>query len=231
MLVGLNLFGQRINYNDSLVTIKGKVVDTTKTMGFYNVIVLNKSTGKGVFGEHNGSFSYTVKKGDTIAVSVSGYKTIYFSYKDSAYHKEYQPRFILGELSYMGAEVIVRPLKTLEELKEERAAIEKRPVPEVTVSSAFASPITALYVAFSKREKTKRLVAELEYKDKQDDIVKEILRIYVHNDIFDLSDDDFQEFIRFLNIDPEFLKVATDYELVIYIQNKFNQFQQIKEGY
>ena len=105
-------------------------VDTTKTLGFYNIIVLNKSTGKGVFGEHNGDFSYTVKKGDTIAISVTGYKAIYFTYKDSAYHKLYQPRFILGELSYMGAEVIVRPLKTLEELKEERAAIEKRPVPD-----------------------------------------------------------------------------------------------------
>jgi hypothetical protein len=86
-------------------------------------------------------------------------------------------------------------------------------------------------MAFSKREKTKRMIAEMEYKDKQEDIVKEILRVYVSNDIIDLDQDQFTEFIRFLNLNPEFLKSATDYELIVYIKGKYEHFKKINEGF
>lgn len=230
MLTG-TVWSQNANYNDSMVTIYGKVRDTAHSVGFYNMIVVNKSTNKGAFGDYAGNFTITVKKSDTLGIAVRGYKTIYFSFKDSVYHSTYSPIFYIQELAYQGEEVVIVPLKTLEELKEERAKIEKRVVPTVTVTNAIQSPITALYVAFSKREKTKRLVAEMEYKDSQDAIVREILRIYVHNDIIYLTADDFDEFIRFLNLNPEYLKTATDYELVTYIKARYDQFQLIKQGY
>lgn len=230
-MFALNGWSQTANYNDSLITIKGRVIDTNYSVGFYNLVVLNKSVGKGIFGEYNGKFNITVKKTDTIGISVRGYQTIYLSYADSAYQKTYSDRFYIQELAYTTDEVVVKPLKTLEELKEERANIAKREVPTVTVTNAIQSPITALYVAFSKREKTKRMIAEMEFQDKQDEVVREILRIYVHNDIFDLSKDDFDEFIRFLNLNTEFLKSASDYELVTYIKAKFEHFQKIKEGF
>lgn len=224
-------YGQNANYNDSLITIKGRVIDTNYNVGFYNLVVLNKSVGKGIFGEYTGNFSITVKKTDTLGISVRGYQTIYVSYADSAYHKVNNAKFYIQELAYTTDEVVVKPLKTLKELQEERASITKREVPTVTVTNAIESPITALYVAFSKREKTKRLVAEMEYQDKQDDVVKEILRVYVHNDIIDLSREDFEEFIRFLNLNADFLAYANDYELVTYIKGKFEHFQKIKEGF
>jgi predicted cation transporter len=220
-----------VDYNDSLITIKGQVKDTSQTVGFYNVVVLNKTVGKGIFGEHNGKYSITVKKGDKVGISVVGYHTIYLSYKDSAYQSSYTADFILKPLTYYGKEVVVKPLKTLKELQEERASIAKREVPTVTVTNAIQSPITALYVAFSKREKTKRMIADLEYKDQQNDVVKEILRVYVHNDIINLSQADFDEFILFLNLNTEFLKSANDYDLITYIKSKFEHFQRIKEGY
>jgi hypothetical protein len=229
MLSG-TLWSQSVNYNDSTITIYGKVRDTARAVGFYNMVIVNKSTSKGVFGDYAGNFSITIKKSDTLGIAVRGYKTIYLSYRDSVYRPSYSPVFYVQELAYVGEEVIVVPLKTLEELKAERAAIEKREVPSVTVTNAIQSPITALYVAFSKREKTKRLVAEMEYQDSQDAVVREILRIYVHHDIIYLSQDDFDEFIHYLNLNPEFLKAATDYELVTYIKSRFEQFQLIKQS-
>jgi hypothetical protein len=231
LLICLTGFSQQANYNDSLITIEGRVVDTTKIVGFYNTVVLDKTVGKGIFGESNGKFKITVRKGDLIGVSVSSYRTVYISYKDSVYKPVYKPVIYLEMLSVQGKEVVVTRIRTLEELKEERAAIAKREVPTVTVSNAFQSPITALYVAFSKREKTKRLVAEMEYQDQQDNVVREILRLFVHSDIINLSPDDFDEFMRFLNLNPNFLKNANDYELITYIQYKFEHFQKIKEGY
>ena len=224
-------FAQKADYSDSLITINGTVKDTNYSVGFYNLVVMNKTVGKGIFGEYDGTFSITVKKSDEIGVSVVGYQTIYLSFKDSTYKKKYDVTLYVESIEFVGEEVVVKPLKTLEELKEERSKISKREVPVVTVTNAIQSPITALYVAFSKREKTKRKVAEMEYKDSQADIVKEILHLYVHHDIIDLEYSDFEEFVVFLNLNPEFLKTATDYELITYIQAKFEHFQKIKEGF
>lgn len=220
------------NYNDSLITISGKVIDTTQKVNFYNVMVINKTAGKGIFGKYDGSFSIQVKKSDLVAVSVTGYETKYLNFKNSKYKKEYKVTLYLDMKTVTSKEVIVKPLKTLEELQKERAQLQKRELPKVTVTSAIQSPITALYMAFSKREKTKRLIAEMEFKDKQREVVKEILRIYVANDIIDLEDDEFESFINFLNLNDQFLKTATDYELIMYIKGKYEHFKKLQsEGF
>lgn len=225
-------FSQKADHSDSLITIKGKVIDTVYNVGFYNLVVVNKTVGKGIFGEYDGSFTITVRKKDQIGISVVGYQTIYLSFKDSVYKPAYSLDVYVQSLEFTASEpVLVTPLKTLEQLKEERLAIAKREVPTVTITSAISSPITALYVAFSKREKTKRKVADMEYQDQQDNIVKEILRIYVHADIIDLAPDEFEQFITFLNLNTEFLKMASDYELITYIQEKFEHFQKINSGF
>ncbi len=220
------------NYNDSLITIKGKVIDTTKIISFYNLMVINKTAGKGIFGNYDGSFSITVKKSDKVAISVSGYKTKYLSFKNKKYQKEYNLTLYLEMIAVMAKPVEVKPLKTLQELQEERASITKRELPKVTVGNAIQSPITALYTTFSKREKTKRMIAEMEFKDKQDEVVKEILRVYIHHDILQLDSEEFEAFITFLNLNINFLRTASDYELIVYIKYKFEHFQSINaEGY
>ncbi|MEZ4924264.1 MAG: hypothetical protein R2780_13915 [Crocinitomicaceae bacterium] len=232
ILVSTSGFAQKADFSDSLITIKGQVIDTNFAVGFYNLVVVNKSVGKGIFGEYDGTFSITVRKKHQIGVSVVGYQTIYLSFKDSSYQDTFNVKLYIQPLEYTSSEeVIVKPLKTLEQLQEERANIVRREVPVVTIENAITSPITALYVAFSKREKTKRKVAEMEYQDTQNDIVKEILRVYVHADIIELEADQFDEFITFLNLNTEFLKTASDYELISYIQYKFEHFQKIKEGF
>jgi len=225
------VFGQGLTVNDSLITIHGRVIDTNATVGFYNMVVVNKTAGKGIFGDYTGTFEIIVKKGDLVGISVVGYQTTYISFANSDYKPVYEVKIHLKMLSYTSEEVVVLPYKTLEELQEERSNIAKREVPTVTAVNVFQSPITALYIAFSKREKTKRMVSEMEYQDQQDNIVREILRLYVHNDIIDLNETDFEEFIVFLNLSDQFLMYASDYELITYIQDKFEHFQRIKEGY
>ena len=221
-----------VNYNDSLITITGKVIDTSKIVSFYDVMVIDKTLGKGVFGHYDGSFKIKVKKSDVIAISVEGYKTQYFSFKNKPFKATNHITVYLKMLSYTAKVVEVKPLKTLAELKEERASITKRELPKMTVGTAIQSPITALYMAFSKREKTKRMIAELEYKDQQKEVVKEILRLYVSANIIDLRDEQFTAFMIFLNLNDVFLKTATDYELIVYIKYKFEHFESLnKEGY
>ena len=124
-------------------------------------------------------------------------------------------------------EIIVRPLKTLEEIKEEREALALRETRTVTGVNVLQSPITALYQAFSKKEQNKRWIAEQQYKDDQRKIVKELLRLYVAFDIIELSEADFDDFITFLNLDEQFIKTASEMELILFIKDKYEHFKRM----
>jgi len=125
-------------------------------------------------------------------------------------------------------DVVVRPLKTLEQIKEERENLALRETRVVTGVNVLQSPITALYQAFSKKEQNKRWIAEQEFKDDQRRIVQELLRLYVAFDIIDLSEEEFDAFITFLNIDEQFIKTASEMELILFIKDKYDHFKSIK---
>jgi Trm5-related predicted tRNA methylase len=90
------------------------------------------------------------------------------------------------------------------------------------------SPITALYQAFSKKEQNKAWIAEQQYKDDQRRIVKELLRLYVAFEIIDLPETTFDDFITFLNIDENFIKTASEMELVLFIKDKYDHFKSLR---
>ena len=189
-------------------------------------MVINRTSGKGVFGSPNGHFNAYVKDGDSISLSVKGYPIINLIIKADSNCQSLSNYFIEGKVQEV-EQVIVKPLKSIQQIKEERAALAMRETKRVTGLEAFQSPITALYQTFSKKEKAKRWIAEQEYKDDQFRIVKELLRLYVAYDIIDLTDDEFEEFIYFLNLDEMFLKTASEMELITFIQDKFEHYLKV----
>ena len=209
------------------VLFTGRVIDTLRPQGFYNVMVINRTNGRGVFGQPNGTFSVYVKNGDKISISCKGYPVIDVIVKADANCQDKVRFFIEGKAQEI-AEVVIRPLKTLEEIKEERATLAMRETRQVTGIEVMAHPITALYQAFSRKEKSKRQVAEWEHKDNKSRIVQELLRTYVAYDIFELSEDEFEEFIAFLNINEDFLKTASELDLITFIKDKFEHYMYLK---
>lgn len=208
------------------VLYTGSVKDTLRPQGFYNLMVINKSTGQGVFGNPDGSFSVYAKQGDTIVLSTKGYPIVSV---DSLPDSDCQVNqiYYLQPKTQEIAEVVVKPLKSLNQLKEERQNLAMRETRQVTGLEVMQSPITALYQAFSKKEKTKRWIAEQEHLDNQRDIIKELLRNYVAYDIIELTEDEFNEFISFLNMDETFLKTATEMELITFIKDKYEHYKSI----
>jgi hypothetical protein len=128
------------------------------------------------------------------------------------------------------AEVVVKPLKTLEQIKEERAALAMVDTRMVSGINILESPITALYQAFSKKEQNKRWIAAQVYRDDQRKVVQELLRLYVAYDIIDLPEADFDSFMLFLNLDDDFLKTASELELITYIKDKYEHFKRFNAG-
>ena len=56
--------------NCEKVLLQGKVIDTLFPQYFYNFMIVNRTKGKGVFGQPNGSFSLFVNNKDSINLSI-----------------------------------------------------------------------------------------------------------------------------------------------------------------
>ena len=55
------------------VLVSGRVIDSLRPQTFYNLMVINKTVGRGVFGQPNGEFSVYVSPNDRIALSTKEY--------------------------------------------------------------------------------------------------------------------------------------------------------------
>ena len=209
------------------VFVSGRVVDTLRPQSFYNLMVINRTTGRGIFGQPDGYFSVYVRTNDKIALSTKEYPIYEFTAKPDS-NCQCQVIAYIEKLPQQVQEVVVKPLKTLEQIKEERKNLVLRETRQVTGIEALQSPITALYQAFSKKEQNKRWIAEQKYKDDQRQVVKELLRLYVAYEIIEMEEDEFDDFIIFLNADPDFLKTAAEMELVLFIKDKFEHFKSLK---
>lgn len=95
-------------------------------------------------------------------------------------------------------------------------------------ADAMSSPITALYEAFSRRERGKRMVAEMRNNDRRRALLKELFRKYVDNDIIQLGDEEFDSFIDFCHVSDEFLKNSSQYEFIMYIKKRFEVYRMIQ---
>lgn len=206
------------------VLLTGKVQDTLRPQNFYNLMIVNRTTGRGVFGLPNGTFNLYVENGDSITFSITDYKNIGLKVIADSNCQSKQLIYIEQKPQDL-QEVVVRPLKSLEQIKEERSTLALRETRMVTGLEVLQSPITALYQAFSKKEQSKRFVAQKQYEDKQKAILQELLRLYVSYDIILLEEQEFDAFIAFLNVDETFLKTASEMELITFIQDKFEHFQ------
>ena len=221
------LSGQALWSQCEQVFVSGKVMDTMNVDMFYNLMVINKTSGRGVFGQPDGHFSVYVRPGDKIALSTRGYPVYEFIATADGDCQNHILAYI-ERIPQEIEQVVVRPLKSLEQIKEERQALSQRETRTVTGINVMESPITALYQAFSKKEQNKAWIAEQQYKDDQRRIVKELLRLYVAFEIIDLPETTFDDFITFLNIDENFIKTASEMELVLFIKDKYDHFKSLR---
>lgn len=216
-------FGQQCDR----VLVTGQVIDSGGIQSFYNLMIVNRNTGQGVFGQPNGFFSVYTKNNDSISISVKGYLIYGFRVVADANCQSKQKIYLVPKPQEL-KEMVIKPLKTLSQIREEREALAMRETRLVTGVDILQSPITALYQTFSKKEQNKRWIAEQEFKDNKRKVVQELLRLYVVSDIIDLDEEEFDDFISFLNLSETFLKTSTEMELYLFIKDKYDHYKRIK---
>jgi hypothetical protein len=164
---------------------------------------------------------------DTISISVKCYGLYTFRVTGDSNCQMKLDKVLIGKEKMLQT-VVIKPLKSVQQIKEERANLALKETHTVTGANVLQSPITALYERFSKKAQQREKIAGLIYVDQQRKVLKDLLRIYVAYEVIDLKDDEFDEFIVFLNISDDFLKTSSDIELIDFIRGKFEHFPRKK---
>jgi hypothetical protein len=216
------------------ITVHGQAYDKESKLPLPKLMIINKKTNNGLFADSEGKFTISMQQSDTLLLSAVGFKAKKITLKDSAYKKEYDIVIPLEKLYFILKEVSVFAPRSLNEIQKDidkiGSKLYKKPQLMDYVSSgpnggAAISPITYLYDRFSKFSKSKQKVAEWENEDLRRDVLKDLFRVYIKHDIIDLDEEEFDAFIKYLQLSDDFIINASQFELVMAIKGRYESFK------
>lgn len=223
--------GSSIAQTDSSIveiTVNGKIREGNE-QPISNVIVINKRTKSGFFGKSDGSFTITCQKSDTLTITSLGYISRNICFKDSAQKTIFEAVIFLEErISTLSVVEIFAP-RDLDQIQKDIQDLGYNEDDYMLSGiNAVASPITFLYQQFSKVERSKRLVKQMDNEDKKRDLLKELFQHYVDYEIIDLTNEEFDDFIDFLNVSDEFIKTSSQYDFLIFVKDRFTDYKVLR---
>lgn len=205
------------------VVVVGENGQTT----FSNLLIINKKTNVGIFGNSDGTFCVNAQKSDTLIISSVGYNRFYVSVIDSLVKENYNVKIILKKLSVELKEFEVIPQRELQQIQKdiEKLGYNKNDYVLSGISS-FYSPITYLFQMHNRTERGKRIAAEMENNDKRRALLKELLEKYIDADVLFMLDEEFDDFIDYCNFSDEVMKQSTQYEFIMLVKLKYRQYRE-----
>lgn len=210
---------------DTTVFISGKVLNE-QGQPLFDAMVVNRSRSVGQFCENDGSYLVRACRTDTLQFAATGYASVRISFADSASRTQYSKNVVMKKLRISVPEVEVLAPRDLQQIYEDISELgydEK----EYRVSdiNALESPITFLYQTFSKREQSKRLAIELRNRDRRRELLKELFAKYAEYEILTLEDDEFEDFIEFMDPGDERLQSFSQYGFILYVKDRFEAYK------
>jgi hypothetical protein len=191
-------------------------------------MAVNRMSGGGVFVERDGSFLVRACPGDTLVFGAVGYysieREVLWSMRGTSLHIDLRRLQVeVGVAEIFAPRTLNEILNEIEELGYNETDY------RVSGVNAFQSPITFLYEQFSRVEKSKRLVAELENNDSRRELLQELFVKYVDYDIVQLKPNEFKAFAEFCDPGDELLKTWSQYEFILYVKRQFTLFRMLPQ--
>ncbi len=205
--------------------ISGKVSGGDGEKVFYDLMIVNRRTRTGTFANTDGSFTVRAWRNDTLLIGAGGYVTRTLPLGEFPDDELGHLRIVLRPWNIDLQPVAILPQRTLKQIQADidKLGYNEKDYRESGVD-AFSSPITFLYQEFSRRERSKRQVAQLENEDMKRELLRELLQQYVDYGIINLSDDSFDDFIDFCNVPEEVLKGLSQYDFLVYMKKKYQLY-------
>lgn len=204
-----------------VISVEGRVMLTDGHTPS-SLLVINKSTGRGKFGNPDGTFTIEINKTDTLVFSVVGYNKAILCFKDSAYQKYYNVTVRLQPIEVALKEFLITPDPDLKKIYEEVESLGYNKgdyIPEQL--NPIENPVTYLYYVLSRTEKQRRQVAQWENEDKRKKLLKELLKICIDNELFFLMDEEMDDFIEYCHITDEMLLNTSQYDFLLYLKKQY----------
>lgn len=206
------------------VTIHGHVISSSGDAR-YDLMIVNRRSHSGVFGNADGTFTVQAMRTDTLLIGSVGYRTTSICVSDSAVKDVYDIAVRLVPVQVQLREVEIISKRTLQEIQRDIENLGYRESDyRLSQVDALQSPITFLYQQFSRREQSKRMVAQLRNEDRKRALLKELLQQYVDYDIINLSDEAFDDFIDFCAVPDDVIRGLTQYEFLLYVKKKYELY-------
>lgn len=223
--------------------LMGQVVNLENDEPLPFVTVYNKDQQKGVTSDTTGIFSIRYQVGDSIIFQTLGYDNFVLKTDDRTV-EELSTTIKMQQKTYELRSVDITAFRTAEDLKNhimemEMPEEEKIEIPglemvrrEVVAGDGVfrtSGPISALYNTFGRRAKEHRkyLVAKEGYDTQQRldqkynvEVVKKILKV---DDPKELD-----EFMSFCKLQDSFIESANEYELIVAVNNCYDEFKLLK---
>lgn len=210
------------------VLLKVDVTDSYTKKPLLGVSVIDPKASITRATDGKGNCTFIAQKNDTLFLFYPGYRTTKFSVADSALKTEYVLKIALEPLSTgLNQPVIIKPEKTLEEIEADRKKLGITPKELERPEISFTSPISALYEILSGRAKEREKLKEQIKEDDRRKIFRELLDYYNENDLIDLPEKYYDDFINFCNLPIEFLKYNTDYEITKTILEQYKKYSRL----
>jgi hypothetical protein len=139
--------------------IKGFIVeeDSNSVMPF--VYVINKTTGNGTMSDNSGSFYLKTNANDTLLVSFVGYLKLKVPVSKLKPNANGDVKIVMKRIMYNLGMVTVNGFKIKPYEREKMTKVIRDS--KISAVNAMQSPITALYMQFSKRGKEQRKLAQI----------------------------------------------------------------------
>lgn len=222
------IFHQRLSGQEQRIRVRGKVYSSDSTNSFLNLFVVSQKEQRGNFGNPNGIFEISVDRDDTIVITSIGYRTERLTIPDTLTGFSCSMEVTLYPLEVQLAEFQVFAKRDLDKIYEDISELGYNPKEDYLQGvDAFASPITALYLMYSRRERKKREAYVLMEEARTRRLLKELFVQYVDYGIIDLSNEDFDDFIDYINVSPDYLKKSSQYDFIMFVKNKYELYSKV----
>ena len=193
--------------------------------------MINQRSGTGIWGNPDGSFETTIRKNDTLLISVRGYHKEMVSFSDSINKPHYYIEVNLRQLSiFFDKSIIIRPEIEQSDVQKQLdnvGTFRQPPVFNRPMDYLF-SPFSALYYAFSKREKEKREYYELVNEKSARDALKTVIQYYIQNELFFLEEDEIERFIDYCRLSMAYIQSASLYNLGVSLKACYADYERKK---
>ncbi len=243
------LKSQIINFASS--NAFGEVIDdsTEKEIAFTHIF--NESQRRGYITDEEGKFNIPAAQGDTLIISALGYHPQVVFLRASSISQEIVIK--LRPQVYSIGEVSVNAFRNYEDFKEQFLALDLSETDKVKlrnnlITMARKEAVKAEYERIvklrletpgirlisvpltSSQDKEMDLYAELLKKEKRQRIIQEKFNREIIQKITYLTEEEITEFIGFCNFSEKYLYEATEYDILVKLEEKFKDYKLWKES-